>query len=64
MKVKFFNAGLSYLSWNQYNINPEMNMYTPSLETRLMEKIGGVWKIVNVTSYWDYVNLIPVAELK
>ena len=64
MKVKFFNAGLSYLSWNQYNINPEMNMFTPSLETRLMEKIGGVWKIVNVTSYWDYVNLIPVAELK
>ncbi len=64
MKVKFFNAGMAYLTWNQYNINPEMNMYTPSLESRIMEKIGGVWKIVNVTAYWDYVNLVPVNDLK
>ncbi|MDZ4746976.1 MAG: hypothetical protein SH808_00700 [Saprospiraceae bacterium] len=64
VKVKFFNSGLAYLSWNQYNINPAMKMYTPSLETRIMEKIGGAWKIVNVTAYWDYVNLVPVNELK
>lgn len=64
MNVKFFNPSMAYLTWNQYNINPEMNMYTRSLETRIMEKIGGVWKIVNVTSYWDYVNLIPANDLK
>ena len=64
MKIKFFTNTLAYLSWDQYNINPEMNAYTQSLETRLMEKMGGVWKIVNVTSYWDYVNLIPVDSLK
>lgn len=64
MNVKFFNPGMAYLTWNQYNINPEMNMYTRSLESRILEKIGGSWKIVNVTSYWDYVNLIPVNELK
>jgi hypothetical protein len=41
-----------------------MNAYTRSLETRLMEKIGSSWKIVNVTSYWDYVNLVPIDSLK
>ena len=64
MKVKFFNDTLAYLSWDQYNINPAMNAYTHSLETRIMEKIAGVWKIVNVTSYWDYVNLVAKDSLK
>lgn len=64
VKMKFFNETLAYLSWDQYNINPAMNAYTHSLETRIMEKIAGVWKIVNVTSYWDYVNLVPKDSLK
>ena len=64
MKVKFFTNTLAYLSWDQYNSNPEMQAFTHSLDTRLMEKIGGVWKIVNVTSYWDYVNLVPIDSLK
>jgi len=64
MKMKFFNNGLVYMSWDQYNINPAMNAYTHSLETRIMEKIAGVWKIVNVTSYWDYVNLVAKDSLK
>jgi hypothetical protein len=64
MHMKFFNPTLAYLVWDQYNINPEMNMFTHSKETRIMEKIAGVWKIINVTSYWDYVNLIPVDSMK
>lgn len=64
IKMKFFNSTLAYLSWDQYNINPDMNAYTHSLETRIMEKIAGVWKIVNVTSYWDYVNLVAKDSLK
>ena len=64
MKVKFFTETLAYLTWDQYNSNPEMHRYTRSLETRLMEKMGTTWKIVNVTSYWDYVNLMPLDSLK
>ena len=64
MTVKYFTNTLAYLTWDQYNINPEMKAYTHSLETRLMEKMGTTWKIVNVTSYWDYVNLVPVDSLK
>lgn len=64
MKIKFFNPTLAYVTWDQYNINPEMNAYTHSLETRFMEKVGMTWKIFNVTSYWDYVNLVPVDSLK
>ena len=64
MKIKYFTNMLVYLTWDQYNINPEMKAYTHSLETRLMEKMGTTWKIVNVTSYWDYVNLVPLDSLK
>ncbi len=64
MQIKFFNNTLAYLSWDQYNINPEMTKYTHSKDTRIMEKIKGVWRIVNVTSYWDYVNLIPIDSLR
>ena len=64
MKVHFFNNTLAYLSWDQYNIDPQMHKYTHSLDSRIMEKINGAWKIVNVTSYWDYVNQIPISDLK
>lgn len=64
MQIHYFNPTLAYLSWDQYNINPEMHKYTHSLETRIMEKMGQAWKIVNVTSYWDYVNLIPKDSLQ
>jgi len=64
MQVKYFTNTLVYMSWDQYNINPAMNAYTHSIETRIMEKIAGVWKIVNVTSYWDYVNLVAKDSLK
>ena len=64
VKIHFFNSSLAYLSWDQYNSNTQENGYTHSLETRIMEKMGHVWKIVNVTSYWDYVNLVPADSLK
>jgi hypothetical protein len=63
VKIHFFNGTLAYLSWDQYNSNQEANAFTHSLETRIMEKFGHVWKIVNVTSYWDYVNLVPADSL-
>lgn len=29
-----------------------------------MEKMGGEWKIVSVTAFWDYKNLIAADSLK
>lgn len=63
VQVHFFNTTLAYLSWDQYNINPESGLYTHSLETRIMEKIGQAWRIVNVTSYWDYARQISKDSL-
>lgn len=64
MVVHFFTDSLASLIWDQYNINDAKQNYTFSKDTRLMEKINGQWKIVNVSSYWDYKNLVPVDSLK
>jgi hypothetical protein len=41
-----------------------MKTYQLSKETRIMEKQDGIWKIANMTAFWDYKNLIPVESLK
>lgn len=64
MVVHFFTDSVATLMWNQYNINKAKNNYTFSKDTRLLEKINGEWKIVNVSSYWDYKNLVPVDRLQ
>jgi len=63
VQVHFFNETLAYLSWDQYNFNPGTKAYTQSLETRIMEKMGQAWRIVNVTSYWDYARQISQDSL-
>ena len=59
IKVQFFGDNAAYLSWKQYNSNQDATEYTISQDFRVMEKIDGEWKIVNVSSFWDYPN--PVA---
>jgi len=50
--------------WDQYNIDKDLKKYFHSKDTRIMEKIDGKWKIVNVTAFWDYKNPIPVESFK
>lgn len=64
IKVKFFTDKLAYLIWDQYNSDNNIQKYYHSKDSRIMEKINGEWKIVNVTSYWDYRNPIPASNLK
>ena len=64
MIIKFFGETFAYLIWDQYNSTEDLKKYYYSKATRIMEKIDGNWKIVNVTSYWDYKNLIPADSLK
>lgn len=60
MKVNFFNPGLAYLAWEQNFSELNAEGFAHSLETRLMEKMSGVWRIVNYTSFRDYVNQASV----
>jgi len=64
MIFKFFNPNLAFVTWDQYNSDSEMKTYRLSKETRIMEKRDGLWKIANMTAFWDYINLIPVESLK
>lgn len=64
MVVKFYGENVAYLIWDQYNIDKDLKKYYHSKDTRIMEKINGKWKIVNVSAFWDYKNIIPADSLK
>jgi hypothetical protein len=64
MVVKFFSDKLAYLVWDQYNSDQENKWFRLSKDQRIMEKVSGQWKIVNVSAYWDYNTKIPVDSLR
>jgi len=64
MIFKFFNSNLAFVTWDQYNSDSEKKTFRLSKETRIMEKQDGLWKIANMTAFWDYKNLVPVESLK
>ncbi len=64
MIVKFYGDQVAYMIWDQYNIRQDLKNYAHSKEIRIMEKIDGQWKIVNVSAFWDYVNLVAVDSLR
>jgi hypothetical protein len=59
MIVKFFSETVAYLVWDQYNSDKDSKNFLYSKDQRIMEKMNGKWKIANVSSYWDYKNVIP-----
>ncbi|CAG4991276.1 hypothetical protein DYBT9275_00717 [Dyadobacter sp. CECT 9275] len=63
MIYKFYGDDVAYLTWDQFNSDQEEKNFHHSKEVRLMEKINGQWKIVCVTAFWDYKNLIPANRL-
>jgi hypothetical protein len=64
LQVKFFSPTVAYLIWDQYNSDPDLKMFVPSKETRIMEKIDGQWRIVNVTAFWDSGKAFPIDSLR
>jgi hypothetical protein len=64
MVFKFFNSNLAFVTWTQYNSDSEMKTYRLSKETRIMEKQGELWKIANMTAFWDYKNIVSAESLK
>ncbi|HSO87716.1 MAG TPA: hypothetical protein VLQ91_14260 [Draconibacterium sp.] len=64
MIFKFFSPSVAFVTWDQYNGDTESKTYRLSRDSRIMEKQYGLWKIANMTSFWDYKNLVPVESLK
>ncbi len=64
IKFKFYGDDVAYLTWDQFNSDRENKLFFHSKEVRLLEKIGGEWKIVCVSAFWDFKNLIPVEKLQ
>jgi hypothetical protein len=60
---KFYGDNAVFLVWDQYNSTPSGKKYYHSKEVRVMEKENGKWKIVNVSAFWDYKNLVPSDSL-
>lgn len=64
MAVTFFTDSLAFLVWDQYNADEENKFFTLSKDQRIMEKENGQWKIVNVSSFWNYKSKIAVDSLQ
>lgn len=63
IKYKFYGDDVAYLTWDQFNSDRGEKNFHHSKEVRLMEKVNGQWKIVCVSAFWDYKNLIPASKL-
>ncbi|MGR3810733.1 hypothetical protein [Jiulongibacter sp. NS-SX5] len=63
LRVKFYGDEAAHLTWDQYNSDRSQEYFLHSKEVRLMEKVEGQWKIVNVSAFWNYVNRIPISEM-
>ncbi len=63
MQVKFFGPDVAHLMWEQYNSNRAGDKYRKSQEVRLMERVDGTWKIVNMSAFWNYEDAIPADSL-
>lgn len=64
LQFKFLGDAACYMTWDQYQENREGNKFYHSLEIRVMEKQSGKWKIAGVAAFWDYINLLPIEDLK
>lgn len=62
INVKFYGANMAYLTYLQYNSHKTNTYFTPSQEVRIMEKVNGEWKIVQISAFWDYNTKIPMEE--
>lgn len=64
MVVKFYGDNVAYLTYDQYNEKRSGEKFTYSKDVRIMEKHAGVWKIANVSSFWDYKDSFAEEEIE
>ncbi len=64
MIFKFYGTNVAFVTYDEYNSDAEMKNFYHCKAVRIMEKQDGLWKIANVTGYWDYKNLVPFESVK
>lgn len=63
IRFKFYGDDVAYLTWDQFNSDRNGELFFHSKEVRLLERVGNEWKIVCVSAFWDFKNLIPAEKL-
>lgn len=63
LRKKFYGDKVAHLTWEQNNTGADGTTYQISQEVRLMEKVDGQWKIVNVSAFWDYKHKLQVTNV-
>jgi len=63
-KFSFLSNDYAYLTYLQYNGDPTGTYFKKSQEVRLMQKVEGNWKIVQVSAFWDNHTQILPEEVK
>ena len=63
IRFKFYGDDVAYLTWDQFNSDRDGALFFHSKEVRLLERVGSEWKIVCVSAFWDFQNLIPAERL-
>ena len=63
IRFKFYGDDVAYLTWDQFNSDRDGELFFHSKEVRLLERVGNEWKIVCVSAFWDFQNLIPAEKL-
>ena len=59
LQVRFLGEKAAYLFWEQYQNDGKQSLYQKSQEIRVLEKSQEEWKILNLSTFWDYENMIP-----
>ncbi len=62
--IKFFNSNVAFVTWDQYERKDISKPFRKAKAARIMEKHDGMWKIANMTAYYDYKNTFPAESLK
>jgi hypothetical protein len=64
MIFKFYSHNVAFVTYDEYNSDATKKNFYHCKSVRIMEKQDGLWKIANMTGYWDYKNMVPSESLK
>ena len=57
-------SNVAYVSYNQHTVNADTKQILDSTETRVLERIGGKWKIAMLTALGDFKDATPPIKSK
>ena len=64
MIFKFYSPEVAFVTYDEYSSDQEIQTYSVAKAIRIMEKQDGIWKIANMSGFWDYKNHVLVESIK